>query len=329
MSGRRFPRLVADIGGTSVRFAIVLGDREPEQIVRLKVADFPSLADAARHYLSQMGITDVRAGAFGIACPVTGDRVHMTNHHWDFSIRQTRDALGFEHLDVINDFVAQALAVPLLDEGDRVAVGGGSAVAGAPIGVIGAGTGLGMGLLVQCPERGYVPIPGEGGHATAAAIDDRDAAILDLLRRRLLHVSWELVVSGMGLMNIHDALAELGPDRPACRVENPADITAHQDDCPVCRETVARFCGFLGNCAGNLALTAGTFGGVVISGGIVPRLGADFADSPFRTHFEAKGRFQDYVGRIPTWVVTREDPALLGLAALLNSQEHNLPPIAD
>jgi glucokinase len=240
----------------------------------------------------------------------------MTNHPWNFSIRALRDRLGFERLEVINDFTALALALPRLAPDERMAVGGGAAAAGAPIGVLGPGSGLGVSGLVPSGSR-WIALTGEGGHATMAPANDRESAVLDRMRRHFDHVSAERALSGPGLVNLYNTLAAI--DGVPARGFTAAQITdlATRAEDPLCRETTMIFCAMLGSMAGNLALTLGARGGVYVGGGIVPRLGQTFVESPFRERFEAKGRLQVYLAAIPTFVVTHPLPAFLGCAALL------------
>ena len=217
---------------------------------------------------------------------------------------------------MINDFTANGLAIPHLGESDRIQIGRGSPVSDAPIGLIGPGTGLGVSALF--PTRsGAVPIPAEGGHVTMAPANAQESAVLNLMRRRYDHVSAERVLSGPGLVNLYAALCELSAV-PAASF-TPAQITNPRiwDEDPRTREATAMFCAMLGTMAGNLALTLGARGGVYVAGGIVPRLGAYFAQSAFRARFEAKGRLRGYLASIPTYVIARPLPALLGAAALL------------
>ena len=164
---------------------------------------------------------------------------------------------------------------------------------------------------------GWAPIEGEGGHVTMAPMDAQESAVLELMRRRYDHVSAERVLSGPGLVNLYNVLCELAAV-PAAPFTPPqiTDPRSWRED-PRTRDATAMFCAMLGTVAGNLALTLGARGGVYIAGGIVPRLGAAFAESGFRTRFEAKGRLRWYVAAIPTFVILRPLPALLGAAALL------------
>ncbi|MDS4041038.1 MAG: glucokinase [Candidatus Competibacter sp.] len=309
--------LVADIGGTNARFARVDADGRPYAERSLPGADFPGLTAAAKAYLDATGGSRPVRAAVAVATPVTGDWIQFTNSDWSFSIEAARRELGLERLTILNDFTALALALPLLGPDERRTVGGGAAAPEAPIGLIGAGTGLGVSGLVWSGER-WIPLQTEGGHVTFAAADEREWAIGRILQRRFGHVSPERLLSGPGLMNLHAALAEL-EGWPAESLD-PADITDRglTGACPHCRDVLGLFCGALGAAAGNLALTLGARGGVYIGGGIVPRLGDFFDRSTFRARFEAKGRFSGYLATIPTWVITAAHPALRGVAAALD-----------
>lgn len=310
--------LVGDIGATNSRLALVEPDGSFSQIRVFACDEYAGLANMIEAYFSSKARTQIPPRAvLAVASPVFGDEVNFTNLPWTFSIEDLRRRFGFAHLRVINDFVANALALPHLDADDRLQVGGGAAVEGAPMAVIGPGSGLGVSALTFSNGRS-VPIQGEGGHVTMAPADAHEAAVLDLMRRRFDHVSAERVLSGPGLVNLYAALCELAG-------EPVAELTAAQitdqhtgETHPRAREATAMFCAMLGTIAGNLALTLGARGGVYIAGGIVPRLGATFAQSDFRARFESKGRFRDYLAAIPTYVITRPIPALLGAAKLLD-----------
>jgi glucokinase len=309
-------RLVGDIGGTNVRFAIATGGTYERQF-SFPAARHETLDAAIDAFLRTLPVSQrpVEA-ALAIAGPVAEDGVQMTNSPWRFLRTALMRRFDFDRLAVLNDFTANALALPHLEPGDVVRIGGGTARPGAPIGVIGPGTGLGIGGLVRGRGGDFAALSGEGGHASMPAADADDAAVLAVLGRRFDHVSAERVLSGDGLVNLYGALATLAGRQPADL--SPAEITEDAPHDPLRAATVARFCAMLGTVAGNLALTLGAEGGVYIAGGIVPRLLHRFAASDFRRRFEAKGRLQSYLARIPTFVITHPDPALLGLARLLD-----------
>jgi glucokinase len=320
--------LIADIGGTNARFALVGDDGKIHEVVRLVCRDYPTLVDAARHYLDRIGAAAApAAGAIAIASPVAGDQVEMTNHGWTFSIEATRRQLGLDSLEVINDFVAVALGVPHFVAEDIVKIGDGQPQARAAIGVLGPGTGLGVSAMLPMGPGGWLPLTSEGGHVTAPAFNDREAAVLQAVRRRRLaagkdaHVSAERVISGPGLVNLYTAIAELDGDAADPAI-TPADCTRRAMDgsCPVAIKTVAMFCEMLGTVAANLALTINARGGIYVAGGIVPQLGEAFVTSGFRRRFQDKGRFGGYLANIPTWMVVEPLPAFVGLATLVSAR---------
>ena len=309
--------LIGDVGATNARFALVHADGTVTGARIYALNDYPSVADAIEAYLAgEQPPGKPMQVVLAVAAPVTGDQVTLTNHPWTFSIEALRQRLGLDWLRVVNDFAANALAIPWLSARDRVQIGAGSPVAEAPIALIGPGTGLGVGALVPL-AGGATPIQGEGGHVTMAPANARESAVIDLMRKRYDHVSAERVLSGAGLVNLYNALCEL--DRTPAALFTPTQISNSRmwDENPQTREATAMFCAMLGTVAGNLALTLGALGGVYIAGGIVPQLGSFFAQSEFRTRFEAKGRLGAYLAGIPTYVIVRPLPALLGAAALL------------
>jgi glucokinase len=312
------PRLLADIGATNARFALLTaGSSQPTALAVLQCREHPTLLDAIRSYLAQHCPQPPGAAAIGIATPVLGDRVRMTNHAWSFSISQLQAALGLSRLVVINDFAALALALPLLRASDLRKIGPGQARAGAPMAVLGPGSGLGVSSLIAHGSNG-VPIAGEGGHVTLAATNPAEEAVIEKLRVRFGHASAERALSGPGLVNLYVACCETAGDSP--KLLEPAQLStlALNNEDPLCRAAVEMFFALLGTTAGNLALTLGALGGVYLGGGIVPRLLPLLEASQFRARFEAKGRYADYLRAIPTWVIEAEfPPALLGAARAL------------
>ena len=312
------PHLLADIGGTNARFALAREDGRIERIATLACAEHAEFVHAVRAYLDGFADTPVKHAVIAIANPINGDMVKMTNHHWEFSIEASRRALGVETLLVVNDFAALAMAVPSLDAAQLERVGGGTACGNAVIGVVGAGTGLGVAGLV--PQDGsWIALESEGGHVSFSPNDERELAVLRHCWRHYDHVSAERLVSGPGLLLIHEALAS---QRKGMESDQPgaAAIVARalQDNDALCLETLDCFCAMLGTVAGNLAVTLSAKGGIYIGGGVVPRLGSYFARSPFRRRFESKGRFSTFNASIPTWVITAPFPAFAGAARILS-----------
>jgi glucokinase len=316
-----FPRLLGDVGGTNARFGWQASPHTGiEHVLVLPCAAHETLEAAIRTYLELKNLPTPRACALGIANPITGDVIRMTNHHWSFSISDMQRSLALAQLNVINDFTALALALPSIPPENLVQVGGTAAQAIAPKALIGAGTGLGVsGLLPTDANDHWVAIAGEGGHVTLAAQTETEYRVIELIRQRYGHVSAERVLSGQGLVDLYLALRQLNKRAPV-DVAGAAEITAwalHDKD-PLALQCIEMFAGFLGSVAGDLALTLGARGGVYLGGGIVPRWLGWFETSHFRERFEAKGRFSAYLKDIPVWVINAsESPALLGAARSL------------
>jgi glucokinase len=313
------PRLLADIGGTNARFALQTGDARFEAIEVLACSAYPTLGDAIDAYLvgaaaRGFAVSTIRDAAIAIANPVDGDLVSMTNHHWRFSIAALRAERGFATLLVVNDFAALAMALPSLKQDQRQRIGGGVELPDRPIGLIGPGTGLGVSGVIPCGGGRWIALAGEGGHASFSPANRAEVAILEALWDQFGHVSAERLLSGKGLELIHLVLS--GKQLPASEITR----CAQQDGCTDCIATVLLFCDVLGSVAGNVALTLGATGGMYIGGGIVPRLGTLFAESGFRRRFEDKGRLGTYLARIPTYLITEQYPALVGVAAMLAAQ---------
>ena len=300
--------LLADIGGTNARFALSDGTRL-FAIQTLPTADYPTLQDAIRAYLQAQSETVAQA-AIAIANPVTGDHIQMTNHHWSFSIAAMQHELRLEKLRVINDFTAQALAIPRLTATEKRAVRAGEAVAGTPIAVLGPGTGLGVSGLIPNGDR-WIALASEGGHVSFAPRDDAELAIWQYARIQYGHVSAERLINGAGLSLIDSALANAEND---VSNRSPAEITA----AALARAPLDHFSAFLATVAADLVLTLGARGGVYLCGGILPRVADYFINqSPFNARFTDKGRFAAYLDAVPVWLVTAENPGLLGAAEAL------------
>jgi len=325
-------KLVGDVGGTNARFALLDEKGVPVSTRQLRTDDFSTLASAIDAYLGEQSSAVISEAAIAVATPVVSDSVKLTNNHWSFSIEETRKQLGIERLHVINDFTALALSVKHLPAQELTKVGGGQAAENHAIAVIGPGTGLGVSGLVPCGNH-WNALQGEGGHVSLGVRTSREFAVYELLMQKFRHVSAERFLSGPGLVNIVKALRQI--DGLAPRDFSPSDVTeigmrrhnqasapdsstaADNKDIQSCEEALRIFCSLLGSCAGNLVLTLGAEGGVYIGGGIVPRLGEFFEQSDFRHEFEAKGRMQGYLEKVPSYVIHSPYPALVGAAQLI------------
>ncbi|SNC59023.1 glucokinase [Sodalis endosymbiont of Henestaris halophilus] len=306
--------MVGDVGGTNVRLALC--DVEKGAISQIHIYssdDYDTLERVICNYLIDKKVT-IKEACISIACPITNDWVEMTNHSWAFSIKAMKANLELEKLEIINDFIAVSMAIPMLTPKDVIQFGGGTSIAGKPIAIYGAGTGLGVSHLIQVDTH-WISLPGEGGHVDFAPNSEEEDKILSILRAELGHVSAERVLSGPGLVNLYRAIVQADGRLPEQLVPNQVTEQALADSCIDSRRALSLFCVLMGHFGGNLALNMGTRGGVYIAGGIVPRFLNFFRTSGFRAAFEDKGRFKDYLMEIPVYLIRHEQPGLLGAGA--------------
>lgn len=318
--------LLADLGGTNVRFALVdpteANPLAGRPVQGFRVADFTDLASAARNFLSAAGATPTH-GVLAVAGPVEGDRVRMTNHPWVISRRELMARLGLSDLLLVNDFAAMSLALTLLGTGDVHPLGSprlAPAAAGEPrnLAVLGPGTGLGAGALLWREGRA-LPLQTEGGHVGFAPAGEQEIGILRHLAREFGRVSNERLLSGAGLVNIYRALAAMSgaqaghppPEEITHRAAEGSDRTALR--------TLEIFSEVLGSVAGDLAMAYGSWDGVYLAGGLAPVALPWLERGGFRRRFEDKGRYADTLARVPTVVITHPEPGLLGAAAFAHA----------
>lgn len=332
-SAHTFPWLVADIGGSNARFGLILqagGVAQHVQTVPVRAHSGP--AQAARTYLDGLAAAGTVLprppckAAFAVATAVAGDRIEFTNSHWGFSRAAVQAELGLDTFMVLNDFEALALSLPGLGP-HQVRAHGAMPQPNGLLAVVGPGTGLGVGAVLPT-AAGWIALPGEGGHATLAPVDDFESDLLAHVRKSYPHVSGERLLSGIGMPTLHGAVAALrgggSAGGPALPTEQIVARGLDGSDA-ICSETLDVFCALLGGFAGSVALTLGARGGVYIGGGIVPRLGERFFQSQFRTRFESKGRFDSYLKCIPTALITDTLVALAGSAMALEQGELGCP----
>lgn len=313
--------LVSDIGGTNARFAIAeLARSAPllhDSVREYPAADFATAADAARHFLDELG-ERADAAVFAVAGRVRFEEAQITNHPWQIRAPEIGAALGTPRVALINDFAAQAMAISRLHADDVVAIGsvgwpGFDTNATQTYAVIGPGTGLGVGGLLVRNGRCFA-LETEGGHAGFAPSRPQDLRTLECLMRRYGRVSCERLVSGPGLVNLYLSVCEVEgvPAQPL----SPAQINtlAAAGDAH-CQQAVDLFCAAFGSMAGDLVLTLGAWDGVFLAGGVVPKLLGALHTGGFRQAFEAKGRFSPAMADVPSLAVVHACAGLLGAAA--------------
>ena len=306
--------LVGDIGGTNARFALYRSGAGLIRIGTSRVAAHGSLGAAIRAYLGGLGETPPAGAALAVAAPVTGAAVRFTNSPWSFEIPALKAELGLDRLDVLNDAAALALGATALRPPEVEQVGGDSRPRDAVKVIVAPGTGLGIGAALPGPD-GWRAVAGEGGHAALAAESDAQAEAIQVLRHRFGRASAERALSGPGLENLYAAAAGLdgGPDATPT-----AEQIVHRLAGPErhAHAAAARdlFGDFLGQVAGDLALSFGARGGVYLAGGALGALWPHLDKRRLRQRFEAKGRFRAYLAAVPLYLMRHPEPALLGLA---------------
>ncbi|MBI3198651.1 MAG: glucokinase [Rhodospirillales bacterium] len=313
--------LLADIGGTHARFAVLHGG-VLGPVRSLDVHAHATLAGALRFLLAgQEGGASLDAAILALAGPVMDGRCALTNSSWVADAATLANEFGIPSVRIVNDQEAAAWSLPHFAPSDTRRIGPDTPVSGAPLALVSPGTGLGVACLVSGPPGARV-IASEGGHVSLAAETTREEAVIGVLRRQFGHVSAERALSGDGLVNLYHAAAEI--DGVGIVPRTAADITraALNGACVTCRKALDTFCGLLGGFAGDVALLFGARGGVFIGGGIAPHIVEHLERTEFRRRFEAKGRLGRYLASIPVRIVVRPDPAFLGLAALAQPDRH-------
>lgn len=305
--------LLADIGGTNARFALLSDGRIGPPAI-LPVAGFGTPGAAMEAALAQLSPgLPIDHAVLALAGPVTGDTASLTNAPWRFDAAAIAARFGLARTRLVNDFQALAHALPHLPPTDLVPVGGGSADPTAPMLVLGPGTGLGCAALVPTPS-GPMVVPTEGGHAGLAPTDAAEDAVIAGLRARCGRAGAEEALSGRGIANLHAVVAGLrGADVPE---RDAASVVSAAGECPVAAEALRHFLGLLAGFAGDVALAWGARGGVYLAGGILPRLVATLDRAAFRARFEDKAPMADWMRGVPLFIVTHPAPAFPGLAAL-------------
>jgi glucokinase len=301
--------LLADIGGTNSRFALPGRDGRPHHMLIVENDTVASLDAAIMRYLDETGVRP-HAAVLAVAGPIDGEEIALTNRPWRFRRGELAQRFGFSKLRVVNDFEAIAWALTRLADGDAHPLGPALPARAGVKAVLGPGTGLGVAALVPVDGRWQV-LASEGGHTSFGpqALDEME--IFARLQREHGFVSAETILSGPGLprlMRAFDPQSALGTPEAVV-----ASALAGE---PSAQATARLFVRLLGRFAGGLALTFKAIGGVYVAGGVASRLGVLLDAQAFRAAFEAHPPYQKLLQAIPTWLMSRTEPGLLGCAAL-------------
>jgi glucokinase len=318
------PILVADVGGTNARFALITDfDKSTNQFIiehnqTFPSADFGSLESATEKYLATIAPIKPTRACLAVAGPIKAGQVHLTNLGWHFSVSDFKTHFKFDQLEVINDFAAFAYAAPYLDKNQNSNIKAGQADDNANIAVMGPGTGFGAACLVRTVQSSAV-LSCEGGHISLASVTELDTQLIAALKKQHPHVSIETVFSGPGITHLYQAMCEV--KGVVAKQLDAAQISqlANTKECDICDATLNQFCDWIGSVAGDLALAYGALGGVFIGGGILPRMQARLIESRFVERFSQKGIMSQYTAQIPVVLVTQDNIPLIGAAACLHN----------
>jgi glucokinase len=298
-------RIIAgDVGGTKTLLQCV----EDGKVVlerRFESGRFPSFEALLKDFACPR---PVDAACFAVAGPVLENRAEVTNLNWKIDAIRLAETFGIAQMVLINDFYAVALGVPLLGPADLLSLHAGKRRTHEPIAILGAGTGLGEAMVIWNGEQWNV-VPGEGGHADFAPQDEEQTRLFLALHKQYGHVSWERLLSGMGLVNIYTFLG--GPDADPAKV---AALAEAGDSLAL--KTFAIFVDIYGSEAGNMAIRVLARGGVYLAGGIAAKNVSFFTDGRFVTAFQRKGRFREMLKEIPIDLITDEKVGLRGAAEM-------------
>ncbi len=321
--------LAGDVGGTKVHLALynfANGRLQPIRDEKFPAHEFASLDDVVNKFLAICNEKrdGIFAACFGCPGPVREGRLKLTNLPWILDTRDLVKSLGIQHIFLINDLEANGYGIPELAPESIFTLHTGDDKATGHAGLIAAGTGLGEALLIWDGKR-HRPIPSEGGHCDFAARSNREIALLEYLRDTLKgRVSWERVVSGLGIKNIYaflrdvEKINEPGWLHDRMLTEDPNAVIgqcAEDGSSSLCFETMKVFAAAYGAEAGNIALKVLATGGIYLGGGIAPKILKTLKNGAFIQAFLDKGRLSPLLESISVRVILDDTCALLGAAA--------------
>jgi glucokinase len=310
-----FPALVCDVGGTNARFALQSTPDAPlGAVVHLKTGDFPGLVEAGEAAIGSLGVRPHSLVVCG-AGPVDGRRLKLTNAPWVIDGPEAARRLGLAQGLLFNDFEAQALSLPAIPRAWARPIGPAAFGPRGPQVILGPGTGLGIGALIEASGR-HTPLASEACHIDFGPVGDEESALWPFLERAHGRVTTESVMSGPGLARVHAArVAALG--RPKSSLDAPAVVAAalaHRGGAEAA--SLRLFWRIIARFAGDMGIAFVATGGVTLAGGVLPRIVDFLDDASFRGAFEDKAPVDGLARRIPTRLITHDDAVLVGMAAV-------------
>lgn len=307
-------RLVADVGGTNSRLALYDSVRDEYRALRTFInRDYAAFEDVIDHWLAELDEAPPVEACIAIAAPLEGDRVTMVNMDWSFSRSALTSRFRFRASAWINDFEGNAYSLPHLGDADRHTLHPGQPGSCQRQAVVGPGTGLG-GATVEWIRGGYHATACEPGHMGLSPGTAEELDLFRLLLTRHDNIFTELLVSGPGLQRLYLSLAELRGTTPEAL--SPADISqqALSGESALARDALDHFCSLLGSACGDFVLATGSYGGLYLAGGILPRVVDFLENSRFLARFQHKGAMTEHLKAVPVYLITTAQPGLIGAA---------------
>lgn len=328
--------LAGDVGGTKVDLALYGFDHGRLSHVRderFPAREYAGLEDIVRKFLIESGDPEVNAACFGVPGPVRGGRLKLTNLPWVLDSRELSQSLNIDHMFLINDLEANGYGIPELAPEQIYELSAGAPSSVGNRGLVSAGTGLGEAILVWNGKM-HIPMASEGGHCDFSPRNELEIELLLYLQRTLKgRVSFERVVSGLGLKNIYSFLRdEKGLEEPdwlkeRMLAEDPNAIIGELGEAgtnELCVKTLDMFASAYGAEAGNLALKVLSVGGMYLGGGIAPKILKKMRDGAFMKAFVDKGRLSDLLIQMPVRIILESRCALMGAAAYADARAAEL-----
>lgn len=307
-------RLVADIGGTNSRIGLFdETGKTIDHIAEYRNADFDCLEDVITRWLEGFDGPAPTRGCVAAAAPPSGDQVKMINLGWSFSCRELAARFGLDQFLWLNDFQANAHALPYLGDDDLEPVCAGNPGEHRTLATVGPGTGLG-GATLHWVGGEYVACNSEPGHVGLSPATELEIEIFRLLLPDHGDIYAELLVSGAGLARLYRAIARINGIKPEELTPPEISQRAVNGEDPLCKVTLETFCALLGSACGDFILSNGAYGGLYIAGGIVPRMTGFLRCSEFLPRLRAKGAMKQHLESVPVYVITEPYPGLIGAA---------------
>lgn len=307
-------RLIADIGGTNTRIALFdETDNSIHSVSSFSNTEYKCLEAIIEQWLDSLQGPPPIDACIAVAAPPSGDRVNMINIGWSFSCRELAQRFEMRQFNWINDFQANAYALPYLGSKDLELLESGVKSSCQTLAIVGPGTGLG-GATLRWADGKPMACNSEPGHAGLSPATDLEIEVFQRLLPNHGNIHAELLLSGSGLVRLYETLAAINGSGPELLTPEQVSRLGLQSEDANCRQALETFCSLLGSACGDFVLSNGAYGGLFMAGGIIPRMIPFLRNSDFLQRFRAKGAMSEQLAAVPVHVITAAYPGLIGAA---------------